>query len=72
MINPEDMLKLAYKASVLRVEDGAAIILTQKNYVDFINHYGHYLKLMMICQQDQEFNDALQKMIIVHNLKSKA
>lgn len=66
------MLKLTYKAEVLHIDNCTALLFSQKEYVDFLNHYNTFLNLMKVCAIDSEFADTLTKMVIVHEMKNKA
>lgn len=69
MIPTEDMMKLAYQCNKLQFNGETALVFSDKDYQEFVNHYGLFLRLLFICQTDTEFTDTLQRMVIVHEMK---
>jgi hypothetical protein len=66
----EDMLHLVYNCRKHKLHKETAIIFVDEEYEVFLKHYGFHLKLMQICQQDPEFANTLNKMLVVHHLKN--
>jgi hypothetical protein len=69
MIPAEDMLQLAYKCEIKRFPEHTAIVFPKKDYVDFVQHYSYFIKLMNYSMADPEFRKNLQNLTVAQELK---
>ena len=69
MINPEDMLQLAYKCEKRYLVDHIALVFPKDQYVDFVQHYSFFLKLMNYSMIDEQFRNNLQNLTLAQELK---
>lgn len=69
MINPEDMLHLAYKCHKHVSPTHTALIFPKDEYSDFLQHYSFFLKLMNYSMLDDQFRTNLQNLTLAQELK---
>lgn len=69
MINPEDMLQLAYKCEIKKFPEHTALLFDSHEYIDFVQHYGFFLKLLNYSMVDPEFHKNLQNLTVAYELK---
>lgn len=69
MIPAEDMLQLAYKCEKRYLLEHIALVFPKDQYVDFVQHYNFFLKLMNYSMSDPEFHKNLQNLTLAQELK---